>query len=182
MRTTLRQSPAFIAPTTPPSLPNRPTRFATPTAHELRIFHPSPRLHGDAYLLVRKRKRRAPLGGNVRLPDVPFGNTAMPTYAERVMAEMASERSSLGIIDGKPLPIDARDRVLNRMVALFIAEAPKAKRKPKVSEMTDEDWLISLESEPSLKGINIRQELGKAQFWCKQNKRVFYRYLHRYWS
>jgi hypothetical protein len=94
------------------------------------------------------------------------------TYAERIMGEMASERASLGIIDGKPLPVEARDRVINRMVPIFIAEALKAKKKPKVSEMTDEDWIISLESEPSLKGINIRQEISKAQFWCKQNKRV----------
>lgn len=95
-----------------------------------------------------------------------------PNYAERIMTEMASERAALGLLEGKPLPLDARDRVLNRMVALFIGEAVKAKRKPKVSDMTDEDWLTSLESEPSLKGINIRQELGRAQFWCKNNKRV----------
>ncbi len=45
-------------------------------------------------------------------------------------------------------------------------------RKPKQSEMSDEEWVASLEAEPSLKGINIRQEIGRAQFWCKQNKRV----------
>lgn len=88
------------------------------------------------------------------------------------MAEMQSERAHLGLNQGKPLPEDARDRVLERMVLLFIGEATKAKRKPKVSDMSDEDWLLSLEAEPALKGINIRQELGRAQLWCKQNKRV----------
>lgn len=87
------------------------------------------------------------------------------------MTEMASERAALGLMDGRTMPLDARDRVLNRMCELFIAEH---KRKPakKVSEMNDEDWVISLESEPSLKGINIKQEIGRAQFWCKNNKRV----------
>ena len=38
--------------------------------------------------------------------------------------------------------------------------------------MSDEEWVRSLEAEPALKGINVRQEIGRAQFWCKQNKRV----------
>jgi hypothetical protein len=95
----------------------------------------------------------------------------MTDHASRIMAEMQSERAAIGLADGKPLPVEARDRVLNRMCELFIAEA-KRKPKKKVSDMTDEDWLISLEHEPALKGLNVRQEVGRAQFWCKQNKRL----------
>lgn len=54
------------------------------------------------------------------------------------------------------------------------AKAPKEKtpRSKPVSEMSDEEWIKSLEAEPALKGINVRQEIGRAQFWCKNNKRV----------
>lgn len=88
---------------------------------------------------------------------------------------MGVQRSVLGLIEGKPIPLDVRDAVINRMCALFIAEAlaaqPKAKRKQKVSDLSDADWLESLEHEPALRGINIRRELGIAQLWAKQNKR-----------
>ena len=36
---------------------------------------------------------------------------------------------------------------------------------------SDEAWLAELEREPSLAGIDIRRELGKAQFWAKNNRR-----------
>jgi hypothetical protein len=96
----------------------------------------------------------------------------MTDFASRIMAEMQSERGTLGLLDGRPLPVEARDRVLNRMCALFVAEATKAKRKPKVSEITDAEWIESLEHEPALKGIVIKQQLALAQLWAKQNKRV----------
>ncbi len=47
----------------------------------------------------------------------------------------------------------------------------KAPKKKPVSKMTDEEWLVHLESEPTLKGVDVRRELGKAQFWCNENSR-----------
>lgn len=44
-------------------------------------------------------------------------------------------------------------------------------KRPKLV-MTDEQWVISLEGEPSLKGINVRQEIGKCQFWCRTNQKL----------
>jgi hypothetical protein len=37
--------------------------------------------------------------------------------------------------------------------------------------MSDEEWITDLEREPSLAGVDIRREIGKAQFWAKQNTR-----------
>lgn len=50
------------------------------------------------------------------------------------------------------------------------AKLGKPKSKPQ-SQMTDEEWIQSLEQEEALKGIDIRREIAKCQFWCKQNRR-----------
>jgi len=94
----------------------------------------------------------------------------MTDYGERILLAIQAERDAKGIIGGKPLPREESKRVINRMVQIFIEEAAPKKKK-KVSEMGDEEWIRSLEEEPALNGINIRQEIGRAQFWCKQNKR-----------
>ncbi len=52
----------------------------------------------------------------------------------------------------------------------IVAEARK--RTPKKAQETDQEWLANLEADPALKGINVKQEIGRAQFWCRQNKRV----------
>lgn len=84
---------------------------------------------------------------------------------------MRSRRIALGLPDGKALPTDERDKVLDRMCALFVAEAKKRPAR-NTSQMSDSEWVESLENEPALKGINVRQEIGRAQFWAKNNKRV----------
>ncbi len=47
--------------------------------------------------------------------------------------------------------------------------------------MTDEEWLKHLEAEPSLVGVDIRRELGKAQFWCNENSRQCTRKFFTNW-
>jgi len=42
---------------------------------------------------------------------------------------------------------------------------PKSKRP---CQMPDEEWIKSLEGEPALAGVDVRKEIGKAQFWTKQ--------------
>lgn len=32
---------------------------------------------------------------------------------------------------------------------------------------TEEDWIVELEREPHLEGVNVRKELAGCQFWCK---------------
>ena len=55
-----------------------------------------------------------------------------------------------------------------------IIEEEEAKLKPvrKVSEMSDEEWILSLEQDPAMQGVDVRREIAKAQFWAKQNRRV----------
>ncbi len=51
-------------------------------------------------------------------------------------------------------------------------------RKAKVAPTTstgvgssDTEWIVYLESLPHLKGIDVRKEIGKCQFWCSVNNR-----------
>ena len=60
---------------------------------------------------------------------------------------------------------------LGQIIEQVEGEARQPRRVKKAAQ-TDEEWVRELEAEPSLKGINIKQEIGRAQFWCKQNKRV----------
>jgi hypothetical protein len=90
------------------------------------------------------------------------------------MTEMQAERGALGIIEGRPLPVEARDRVLNRMVELFIREAlagfaQKKPRKKKQSDMTDEEWIATVEQDEAFRGLNIRHEIARCGAWYKQN-------------
>lgn len=59
-------------------------------------------------------------------------------------------------------------------LCVIIEEEAKAMRgaRKKSSELSDEEWVASLEAEPALKGINVKQEIARCQFWCKNNKRV----------
>ena len=47
----------------------------------------------------------------------------------------------------------------------------KPTKTKKESQMTDEEWVASLEREEHLKGVNIRREISACQFWCKNNRR-----------
>jgi hypothetical protein len=100
---------------------------------------------------------------------------AHTSYADRIMIAMGAERDALGLIGGKPLPVEARDRVLNAMTALFIQEAlkaakpPKKEKKPKQPEMTDEEWICSLEKDEAFNGLNVRAEIARCGAWCRQN-------------
>lgn len=67
------------------------------------------------------------------------------------------------------------------IVATFLQKL-KPVRKKAVSAMTDEEWLVSLETDPVLAGVDVRQQLGIAQFWLKgKPKRKFTRPFFRNW-
>lgn len=54
-----------------------------------------------------------------------------------------------------------------------VIEEEEAKlRSKRQSEMTDEEWIQSLETEEALRGVEVRREIAKCQFWCKQNRRI----------
>src|SRR6185503_5091788 len=45
-------------------------------------------------------------------------------------------------------------------------EKKVARQKTKLA--TEEEWLKELEADPAIQDIDVRKELGKCQFWCKQ--------------
>lgn len=55
---------------------------------------------------------------------------------------------------------------------LYAKETPKRKAAPKAkpySQMGDEEFVEAMEKEPLMKGVDVRRELGKCQFWCNTN-------------
>jgi hypothetical protein len=58
------------------------------------------------------------------------------------------------------------ESVLNR-VGFTAKPAPKKS----AAKMADDEWIASLEKEPALRGVDIRREIGKAQFWAKNHRR-----------
>jgi len=93
-------------------------------------------------------------------------------FAAQLFDSLSSEASRLG----RRLTRDEWLGVVRAEWAKVGASNPMGLQSPRkkrsVSSMTDEEWVASLEQEPSLKGINIKQEIGRAQFWCKNNKRI----------
>ena len=97
------------------------------------------------------------------------------TFAARIVQACSLRKDALGLLPKTPLPPDERDKVLNECCELFIGEAReqflKEKRPKKAVELGDAEWVQMLEGEPSLAGVNIKMEINKCQFWCKQNKK-----------
>jgi len=79
--------------------------------------------------------------------------------------------SSLGKISG---------RILAELAQRFHDNERKVKRQ-KVKLASEEEWVKEIESDPVMKGIDVRQELGKCQFWCKTNRKVCTRKLFTNW-
>lgn len=55
--------------------------------------------------------------------------------------------------------------------------AQKTKRKLEC----EEEWLRQIESDPVTEGIDVRREFGKAQFWCRERKKVCTRRFFTNW-
>ncbi len=49
----------------------------------------------------------------------------------------------------------------------------KPKPKPKrTAAAIDDAWLDELEKEPANRGIDVRRELGRMQFWCRNHRKI----------
>jgi hypothetical protein len=57
----------------------------------------------------------------------------------------------------------------------------KAVVKRQVKLAAEEEWLSELEANPVSAGLDVRRELGKAQFWCRENRRVCTRRFFTNW-
>ncbi len=49
---------------------------------------------------------------------------------------------------------------------------PAVKPRAKAQTSTDSDWITDLEQDPALAGIDVKKQLGMAQFWCRNNSRL----------
>lgn len=62
-------------------------------------------------------------------------------------------------------------RILAEIAQRFNDNERKVKRQ-KIKLASDEEWIKEQEADPAMKGIDLRQELGRCQFWCKNNQVV----------
>lgn len=62
-------------------------------------------------------------------------------------------------------------RILNELADKLYADYQAALRREKKKE-TALDWIEEMEQDPANKGLDVRSELVKAEFWCKNNSRV----------
>lgn len=88
--------------------------------------------------------------------------TPAETYGSRFAASVAEYLTanglkSLGQING---------RILAEIAQRFHDNERKVKRQ-KIRLASEEEWLKGIEADPAMKGIDVRQELGRCQFWCK---------------
>lgn len=102
--------------------------------------------------------------------------TTAETYGHRfslAVGEYLTQHGlkSLGQINGRILADLAQD----------FHDKNKAVVKRQVKLASDEEWLKGIEAEPAMQGIDVRQELGKAQFWCKARNRQCTRKFFENW-
>ncbi len=86
-------------------------------------------------------------------------------------------KTSLGAISA-PILAEIVDRV-----AAHEKEQAKA-HKTAVKRMVatcDEEWIKGLEGEPALEGVDVRGELLKCAFWCKNHNRNVTRQMFNNW-
>ncbi len=102
--------------------------------------------------------------------------TRAETYGHRfslAVAEYLKVNSllSLGKINARILADIAQD----------FHDKEKAVVKRAVKMAGDEEWLKDIEADPAMQGCDVRQELGKAQFWCKSRQRQCTRKFFENW-
>jgi hypothetical protein len=83
----------------------------------------------------------------------------------------ANEIKTLGGVNGTLLA-DLAQRFHEKFTG-----AAKTRRKLEC----EEEWIQQLEADPVSAGLDVRRELGKAQFWCRENTRVCTRRFFTNW-
>lgn len=102
--------------------------------------------------------------------------TRAETYGHRfslAVAEYLKQNSLLSL--GK---INAR--ILADIAQQFHDNEKKVVKRA-VKLASDEEWLKGIEADPAMAGVDVRQELGKAQFWCKSRQRQCTRKFFENW-
>jgi len=83
-----------------------------------------------------------------------------------------AKRNASPIVTHSNAPVTPESRVICQAEADTDTDTDTTKRRTasRSSQLPDEDWLKSLESDPTYAGLNIRQELGKMQRWCAEKR------------
>jgi len=96
-------------------------------------------------------------------------NPTLGEQIEQMLRAYLTENNlkGLGGINGNVL----RGLIDEKVARFWVPKKAKAAPKPECSEA---EWLDSLQEQPAMHGINVRQEHGKYLFWCNQpHNRVY---------
>jgi hypothetical protein len=81
--------------------------------------------------------------------------------------------------------LNSLGKINERMLAMIAQEFydnEKKVKKQRVKLASDEEWLKVIEANPIMQGIDVRRELGIAQFWCKpRNRQCTRRFFEETW-
>ena len=102
----------------------------------------------------------------------------MSSFGERVAEDVRCYLNTNGLTQSKLTGAVLAELIDRRLKHETINRAKKKRLA------TEDDWLREVEALPHLKGIDVRKELAKCQFWCKTNgkdctKRRFTNWLGR---
>lgn len=86
----------------------------------------------------------------------------MPDFKEILVSALIAKAKALGRHLTKLEIVD---------VCVSTHEAAKPAPRQKAKSSTDSDWITELEQDPALTGIDVKKQLGMAQFWCRQRNR-----------
>lgn len=81
--------------------------------------------------------------------------------------------------DGKLSPRLWEEKAQEFYEAYRRANDPKKVKR--IVKQTDDEWIESLQLDPLFVGVDVRKELGKAQFWCRENTRQCTRKFFTNW-
>lgn len=94
------------------------------------------------------------------------------SFREVLIANLTAKAKALGRGLSKMEIVD---------VCVETHEANNPKPRQKAQTSTDNDWIAELEQDPALTGIDVKKQLGMAQFWCRQRNRKCTRLFFLNW-
>ena len=80
-------------------------------------------------------------------------------------------RASSGLATRATMRPVAAEEVM-RLLRAVLSPAPAPKKKRPLNAMTEEEFIAYLEAEPSLRGVDVKKEIGKCAFWCSANGKI----------
>jgi len=98
-------------------------------------------------------------------------NSVRNTNVQRTKYSSQSESQSQSESE---LQSDSESETQSESEKKNVVHAVRVLRKPS-PPISDEDWILSLQRNPTYAGVDVTRELGKCRTWCETNRKPFSR-------